>query len=258
MKKNRLFRVFAVVGFAALGAAIVAFTVGNASVSAHEAERKREVAKWERGIQTLNPATLKSSYPGVQDYPDEFLDAYSLGYASAPYLLDSIDDSSENGFTEALLISAATNNLHLYAMIGANTTQEYTMDSDAYTPKWYAERLREFAGSVPAKVEEICNSESSIEDQYESLDRLGILAIPYLIDRIHQGEEQWEWSVYAQLLDYSIPERFRILSQTELNSYSDKAVFIRASVPISEIVSENEEDFILLKQFCSYPNGFQD
>lgn len=149
------------------------------------------------------------------------------------------------------MLSAATSNLQLYEMVGAVTdsTLEYSLDPDAYTPKWYSKRLREFAGMVPAKVNEICDSDMSIQDKYEALDRLGILAIPYLIDRISQGEKQWQTSVYAQLLEYPTEERFAILSQADSKNFAQKSEFIRSSVPIDEIISENA-DFEYLKQFC--------
>jgi len=246
------------------------FKVSDILVADREMQIKAGIdevlAKFEnmvREAREVNPMiAVKSSFPSIQDYPNLFLEFYLLGPASVPYILDIVDNSEHNGWFEAFLISAVTYNLNLRMTVGMRPYDSIDWDGNevpynaddcvyegAFAPKWYAKQLREYAQNASSMVDEICDSDMTLEEKYERLDRMGMLAIPYLIDRINQGEEQWQFCLSAQLLDCPVEERFNaLLELSELegkNMLNDKSKFINSSS--REVMEVNQADMEILR-----------
>ena len=221
-------------------------------------------------IEQTGEFSLKA-FPTLEDFPKTYFGIHSLGYASVPYLLELIKEH------ESMLVMYVIWYTLSVPPIGAIMPGEglhpddYSKDEDAYTPKWFARQLEEFAKTVPKKVNEICDSDIPLEEKYEQLNKLGLLAIPYLIDRIEAGEKEWEVCLAAQFLDRPVEERFELLSKLdfleqeareeyysartqneifEFDRYEAKSEYVSSlsSRQIAQVIEDNRVDMEILRK----------
>lgn len=226
---------------------------GGANITVREQEIKKEASLW---AETLDPAAGHfSHYPNVQTNEKELKEIYSMGFASVPFMLDYIEIEGMNNTNKALIISAATYNLHLPYMVGSITVEnpEVSKDENAYTPRWYAKQLKEYAKSIPNLVDTICNSDDSFENKCAELDKLGMLAIPFLVDKIEKGENKWEICIRTQTLGMNSEKRFqKLFTEKEYPlDYEIKRSMIQSDFSVQDWIIENNDDTSILKDFCS-------
>ena len=249
-------------------------------IEKREDELKTNIAHFEERIHTFlfeEHHPFSSVTGNVLTKPKTFFEAYSFGYASAPYVLELIRNSDENGLYESVMLATVCFNLQVISeakeMLERGEIPDHynTDDDDAFTPKWHAKHFEEFIKTVPPKVDEICDSDIPLEEKYEQLNKLGLLAIPYLIDRIEAGEKEWEVCLAAQFLDRSVEERFELLSKLdfleqeareeyytartqnenfEFDRYEAKSEYVSSlsSRQIAQVIEDNRVDMEILRK----------
>jgi len=223
-------------------------------------------------IEQTGEFSLKA-FPTLEDFPKTYFGIHSLGYASVPYLLELIKE--HESMLVMYIIWYTLSVPPIGAIMPGDYTPEYDFDiGENYmrgTPEYFARQLEEFAKTVPKKVDEICNSDIPLEEKYEQLNKLGLLAIPYLIDRIEAGEKEWEVCLAAQFLDRPVEERFELLSKLdfleqeareeyysartqneifEFDRYEAKSEYVSSlsSRQIAQVIEDNRVDMEILRK----------
>lgn len=225
---------------------ITAFALRPGIPSTRAAELDRRVEEWTKAIAALDPApTLSSRFPSPDAFPEEFQAIYEFGFASAPYLLDRVENAAENGWNEALLFCAAVNNLHLEEWM----EYENHTNMEDRSPKGYTRRLKAFLKTVPKEVRAICSSDDSLAEKYEKLNYYGMAAVPFLADRIDKDETEWEAFIAAQTLGMPAADRFVLRLQNDLSSYASKAARAPDNTDVRSWLRDNAEDLEILRDY---------
>ncbi len=241
----------------ALGA-VLALSVGLVAVAAlwpdssppalaGEPDPRQE--EWRQIIDAIDPSLepalfLSSDFPTPQTFPSGFRTIYELGIACAPYLLERLDVGEADGRDEAMLFVAAANNLHLEKWY-----HEERVNPRISTPKDYTHRFIAFLKTVPEEVRKICSSGSTLEEKFEQLDYYGMAAVPFLADRIANGETEWEPFIAAQTLGLEPTERFQARLDNDVSSYAAKSALVAADADPAQWIQDNQQDLDILKRF---------
>lgn len=197
---------------------ILFFPLGENKITAKAEEVEKETMNWIENIPDVElELSINSAFPSVLSHPDEFFEIYKVGYAAAPVLIEYVIEKDMNDAYGAFMVAAAANNLHLNGLPGAIKPNDenpvYAKDEDAYTPVWYAKQLQLFARETPEKVEKICNSNISMSDKIEKLQEYGMLAVPFLQEKVGSGDMRWkECLSILTLSGITVEERFDILA----------------------------------------------
>lgn len=246
------------IGFIGVVIAIVAVIVvcitfqDSFTMSARAAELKEETAEITKTLADLTPAPgLSSAYPSAKTYPKEMKELYELGFAATPFLLEQIESAETQGLPEAVLMSAITNNLHLPNMVGAVTSESPTLSTaaDAYTPKWYARQLREFASTVPSAVKKICRSDDTIEQKTQQLAPFGLLALPYIAEEYENGKKEWESYLRAHIISDDAATNFQKLfvESATFPQQSVREKMVDRSLDVSKWIDRYQTDLDILR-----------
>lgn len=145
---------------------------------------------------------------------------YCAGPDYAAYLLEEVlhgslsDCDGVHAYVPFYMIASI---LHLYIPVHF---RYYHGEHNEWIDVWegddtdcMAEQMLTFMQTVPERVEAICSDETmTLEEQVKALHYYGMLALPYLADRIAMGQTQWEVCFENQLLGLGIQERYNAMS----------------------------------------------
>lgn len=182
----------------------------------------------EREIQS-HPALAMSSNP--YDYAEQLsgVDAMvRLGPSALPYIEQAIDESSGSGLMDYLLAVAA----ETISKVDLKSRPGTLWDTgDSFKRQW-RQQLRQ----TPQEVRKIAGSDLSPDEKVRSLERLGVPAVPFIIEQVKEGKQEL------------FPAIITILSgnpATSPGSFSDETKWIR----------ENEKRFNDLKSYVLSKSG---
>ncbi len=202
---------------------------------------------------------------------------YHYGPAAAPEMLEQIgeywrsleglnSDASIHSFSASLLpLFNLQINLHSYVndywnLMSGDEEQKELMQWDALY-----QQILDFAASVPGRVNELCDSTTlTQEEKVFELSKLGLLALPYLQERMEKGETQWEICFANQLLGVSDETRLQTLlgcydldhvwitqysEQTEQQVYAKKTA---AALPVDALwwCQAHAQELMAMKAWC--------
>lgn len=210
-----------------------------------DAEIDKAIAQWRE------EPSLESAITIISD-PEAFETIYALGPEAAPYILDRVLESEDQGGTAAFLVAAAKENLHHRAdLLDDDGTNPYSMG----TPKYYAYNLRAFLKEVPGAVNDICNSDATEAEKLEQLSELGLAALPYVTNRIQRGETQWTPYLETQLLGLTVDERFEALKNEvtlartgEIDSVYAYRQEVARPVDVTQWIAANKDTLSVLEE----------
>lgn len=117
------------------------------------------------------------------------------------------------------------------------------------SPKGYTRDLKAFLKTVPEEVRAICASDDSLEGKCEKLDYYGMAAVPFLADRIEDGETEWEAFIAAQTLGMPAADRFTLRLQNDLSGYAPKAAKAEDNTDVRGWLRDNAEDLKILRDY---------
>lgn len=214
-------------GWLLMAALLLITAVGCAQVSgagkpAYQA--KAEAQNWEKtvdeAIALWSDSQSVSSTVDITVTPEAFAKIYALGPDVVPYLLNRLADSGKNGGEEMFLMTAVRTNLQLYADAGGYVAEDNPYDVG--TAQYAACNTRAFLKEVPEQVKAILDSTDTDAQKLQALDRLGLAALPCVVERVQAGETQWTPYLETQLLGMSTDARFAAL-QAEAAFSGDNA-----------------------------------
>jgi len=133
----------------------------------------------EREIQS-HPALAMSSNP--YDYVEQLsgIDAMvRLGPSALPYIEQAIDESSGSGLMDYLLAVAAETISKVDLKRGPSALWN---TGDSFTRQW-----RQHLRQTPQEVQKIASSGLSPDEKVRSLERLGVPAVPFIIEQVKEG-----------------------------------------------------------------------
>lgn len=172
-------------------------------------------------------AISQFQYPVIgEKFEHIYRKAYTLlGFGSVPgmvqYSVDHLNDGSLYNMNVDLCLAGFNLQLYLHPHLWKIVHDQEPGKTERYSNEALVKQFMDFVHSVPEKVESICTNESmTLEEQRYFLGEYGMLALPFLADRIMQGETQWEDCFAYQLLGLPQEERIRVL----FNTYDFQAV----------------------------------
>ena len=140
----------------------------------------------------------------------------TYGFGSAPGMvanLASLPSVNDMADWQALLFPAYNLQLNLHRCL-QNYAYNSPKEPQNYSLGALTDQFLAFVGSVPAEVTAICEDETmTLEQQRERLCEFGLLALPFLQERIEQGETKWEICFADQLLGLPRATRLAVLQQ---------------------------------------------
>ncbi len=130
-----------------------------------------------------NPTLMLSSnpYAYTEDCP-EYDAIVELGYEALPYIKQKVEKSENNGLSEYILAIAAEE-IGKVKLKGDNFNWE--------TGKGWAREWNKHLKDLPDNFDNIVTSEEASASKNEKLLKLGAPAIPFIIDRIEQGDNEF-------------------------------------------------------------------
>ncbi len=191
---------------------------------------------------------------------------YSFGSAPAMVAyLENLPQHNDMVDWQGLLFPAYLLQLNLHRCL-MNYAYNAPQNPSNYTFAALSGQLKDFAGSVPKAVETICNDTTmTLYEQRLALNNYGLLALPFLAERIANGETKWEVCFADQLLGLPTEQRLTIFQlcyqsdgwqgQIPANPMWQAAVFetkTAAALPVDALAfcKANHEDLAILKQWC--------
>ena len=156
-------------------------------------------------------------YPGKNNNSKYYHPIESTyGFGSAPGMvanlasLPAVNDTTD---WQALLFPAYNLQLNLHRCL-QNYAYNAPKEPQTYTLAALTDQFLAFVGSVPVAVNAICEDESlTLEQKRERLSEYGMLSLPFLQERIEQGETTWEICFADQLLGVPRAMRLAVLQQ---------------------------------------------
>lgn len=138
------------------------------------------------------------------------------GFAFAPILVDDLPSHTIS--LDGPLYSTDLNALLTAAICLNIPTHQHWMLTQSITPQslqYFIDRFVEYAQSTPAAVQSICDDSTlTMEEKLYRLSYYGMLAVPFILERIEKGETQWITFLEEQLLGLSPRERYSVLADT--------------------------------------------
>jgi hypothetical protein len=130
-----------------------------------------------------NPTLMLSSnpYDYTKDCP-EYDAIVALGYEALPYIKEKVEKSENNGLSEYILAIAAEK-------IGKVKLKGDHFNWD--TGKGWAREWNKHLKNLPSNFDNIVASKETSASKNEKLVRLGAPALPFIIDRIEQGDTEF-------------------------------------------------------------------
>ncbi|WP_054403741.1 hypothetical protein [Paenibacillus solani] len=106
-----------------------------------------------------------------------------LGYRALPYIEQNIDESEGSGLMDYILAIAAEK----IAKVDLKKNSKTFWDTgNAFSQQW-----KKQLHQTPQEVNNIANSNLSADEKIKSLESLGIPAIPFIIERVKEGNNEF-------------------------------------------------------------------
>ena len=236
--------------FAILSAACNA----NVGKSAYEQVRDAHQTEWDNAIEEagrLLPLELGvSSIVNLNTTPKAFYTMYKEGPEAACYFLDKAEKPGEGEWDFFLVTSSQ------YMFQIGEEAWRFVYDEENHFASNAAARIKDLRAimkRVPETVKTI-TGQSATEETLEQLNQLGLLAAPYVADRIRQGETEWTPYFETQLLGLTAEERFEELVYESKNNISDAAELyarrreVAGPVDAAQWIEDNAETLAILRE----------
>lgn len=169
----------------ALSTFLICTTFKTTKVSAVEYDLNKNINSFINTISEeidKNPELRYNSNPYVLIKNDKAKPYYDkivqLGPNALPYIIQTIENSNKNGLREYILAAAGEDISKIYLKRGQfkwSNGKEWIDDTKNYVEK------------VPSLVNDIVNSNVTIDNKIDKLKSLGIYAIPYIVDSVQSG-----------------------------------------------------------------------
>lgn len=196
----------------------------------------------------------------VTPYSDRYVFrlVYKMGADFVPVLVKDLKEQSDLYRVPYSTLFRGANALHLYVHRWFFSYEELWKKSG----EELALEFLDLVHSVPTIVADTCDDpDMSFEQKVQRLDLYGLLALPFLAERIEAGETQWEICFENQLLGLSEQERFKVIESLYFdNDYFDAEkgpdlvyqLKTASAVPldVSKWVEENQDTLATLKEWC--------
>lgn len=165
--------------------ALITFYSGNAEASV-EKQIDNNITLLTKQIQNEGSNKTKLSlssnpYDNIKD-SEEYENIVKLGYKAIPVLEKKIDESEGSGLIDYIYAAA----IEEIAKVDLKEDDPAPWDTgDKLSEKWKV-KLK----SIPEDVEKIASSEQTNNDKIRSLTKLGLPAVPFIIDQVEAGKTE--------------------------------------------------------------------
>ncbi|MNC40112.1 hypothetical protein D3C75_888030 [compost metagenome] len=131
-------------------------------------------------------------YDYIKD-SEEYENIVKLGTKAFPVLEKKIDESGGSGLLDYIYAAA----IEEIAKVNLKEDDSAPWDTgDKFSEKWKVK-----LESIPGDVEKIASSEQSDEDKIRSLTKLGLPAVPFIIDQVETGKTELFPAIQYLVLD---------------------------------------------------------
>lgn len=131
-------------------------------------------------------------YDYIKD-SEEYENIVKLGTKAFPVLEKKIDESGGSGLLDYIYAAA----IEEIAKVNLKEDDPAPWDTgDKFSEKWKVK-----LESIPGDVEKIASSEQSDEDKIRSLTKLGLPAVPFIIDQVETGKTELFPAIQYLVLD---------------------------------------------------------
>ncbi|QQZ62917.1 hypothetical protein JI735_10560 [Paenibacillus sonchi] len=131
-------------------------------------------------------------YDYIKDSP-EYNDIVKIGYKAFPVLEKKIDDSEGSGLFDYIYAIA----IEEIAKVDLKENDSTTWTTgDEFSEKWKVK-----LDAIPNEVDTIANSDQSNDDKITSLIKLGLPAVPFILDQIESGKTELFSAIPALVTD---------------------------------------------------------
>ncbi|WP_054942716.1 hypothetical protein [Paenibacillus ihuae] len=120
-------------------------------------------------------------YDYIKD-SEEYENIVNLGYKAFPVLEKKIDESEGSGLFDYIYAAA------IEEIAKVNLKEDGPTPWD--TGEKFSEKWKVKLESIPRDVEKIASSEQSDDDKIRSLTKLGLPAVPFIIDQVETGKTE--------------------------------------------------------------------
>lgn len=175
-----LIAIMFIIGFATTS---VYNLVAQASVEEEITNSIKKIQKQiELEIQNHTTLALSSNPYDYVNNIKEVENIVDLGYRALPYIEQNIDESEGSGLMDYILAIAAEK----IAKVDLKKNSKTFWDTgNAFSQQW-KKQLQQ----TPQEVNNIANSNLSVDEKIKSLETLGIPAIPFIIESVKEGNNE--------------------------------------------------------------------
>lgn len=163
---------------------------------------------------STKPSFSSSPYTYIKDSKD-FENIVALGNPALPVLKKMLDESNNNGLIEYIYAIA------IEKISKVDIREETNWDSAKDFSQKYTTHLKK----IPDQVDEISKEKISLDEKNEKLKKLGTPAIPYIADKIEDGDND-----LFPALDYLVDNKSKNnLTEWQVN-YSEEYQLLKSFV----------------------------
>ncbi|GAA0123413.1 hypothetical protein UT300018_27310 [Clostridium faecium] len=188
-----------------------------------------------------HPEVVMSSNPYKYIENNEYYDSLvEIGTEAIPIMIKDIKNSEENGLREYILAIAveeiSKTNLK---KISSYETLDY--DKGWSNAKAFAEKWTQHLHSIPSEVNNIVQAKNKTdEDKINELVSLGTPAIPYILDKIQEGNN-YIYPSLDELLKNSKNKKINSIQSNDNNKYNELAKTTISEFDILRNMVEKEQ-----------------
>lgn len=163
---------------------------------------------------STKPSFSSSPYTYIKDSKD-FENIVALGNPALPVLKKMLDESNNNGLIE-----------YIYAItIEKISKVDIREETNWDNAKDFSQKYTTHLKKIPDQVDEISKEKISLDEKNEKLKKLGTPAIPYIADKIEDGDND-----LFPALDYLVDNKSKNnLTEWQVN-YSEEYQLLKSFV----------------------------
>lgn len=163
---------------------------------------------------STKPSFSSSPYTYIKDSKD-FENIVALGNPALPVLKKMLDESNNNGLIEYIYAIA------IEKISKVDIREETNWDNAKDFSQKYTTHLKK----IPDQVDEISKEKISLDEKNEKLKKLGTPAIPYIADKIEDGDKD-----LFPALDYLIDNKSKNNLTEWQENYSEEYQLLKSFV----------------------------
>lgn len=163
---------------------------------------------------STKPSFSSSPYTYIKDSKD-FENIVALGNPALPVLKKMLDESNNNGLIEYIYAIA------IEKISKVDIREETNWDNAKDFSQKYTTHLKK----IPDQVDEISKEKISLDEKNEKLKKLGTPAIPYIADKIEDGDKD-----LFPALDYLIDNKSKNNLTEWQGNYSEEYQLLKSFV----------------------------